>query len=132
MGVITVLLEKVRSCTWAARGESGRRTPQNSATALSNPWELAAIPFLPVLDLVAEHCENLTVADVDGIMLSWTVGGYPSPNLQVAHRFATMSGANKETVLDAIATERYGAAATACCLYTSRKQEFLAKGLYSP
>jgi len=64
-----------------------------------------------VLDLIAEHCENLTSADVDGTMLSWTLGGYPSPNLQVARRFSTLPGENKESVLDAVATERYGAAA---------------------
>ena len=94
---------------WAVAKQQGLKTV--AKVAFNNSWELSAVPFLPVLDLIAEHCENLADADVDGIMLSWTVGGYPSPNLQVAHRFATMPGANKETVLDAIATERYGTAA---------------------
>jgi len=53
----------------------------------------------------------LSGAGVDGVMLSWTLGGYPSPNLRVAQRFWTQPGANKQTVLNAIAQERYGSAA---------------------
>jgi len=94
---------------WALAKQRGLKTV--AKVQFNNTWELSAVPFLPVLDLIAEHCENLADADVDGMMLSWTLGGYPSPNLQVAHRFATLPGANKESVLNAIATERYGAAA---------------------
>ena len=53
---------------------------------LNNTWELSAVPSLPVLDLVAEHCANLSTAGADGMMLSWSLGGYPSPNLEVARR----------------------------------------------
>ena len=94
---------------WALAKQRGLKTV--AKVQLNNSWELSTLPFLPVLDLVAEHCENLITADVDGMMLSWSLGGYPSPNLQVAHQFATLPGANQETVLDTIATERYGAAA---------------------
>ena len=44
---------------------------------LNNSWELSAVPYLPVMDLVAEHCHNLATAGVDGMMLSWSLGGYP-------------------------------------------------------
>jgi len=71
-------------------------------------WELSTVPFLPVLDLVAEHCANLSRQDIDGIMLTWTLGGYPSPNLAVASRFAANKEATAEEVLDAVAAERYG------------------------
>lgn len=94
---------------WALAKQRGLKTV--AKVALNNTWELSSVPFLPVLDLIAEHCENLAEADVDGTMLSWTLGGYPSPNLQVAYRFATLPDANKESVLDSIAAERYGAAA---------------------
>lgn len=50
----------------------------------NNTWELSAIPWLPVMDLVAEHAANLAQMDIDGVMLSWTLGSYPSPNLEVA------------------------------------------------
>jgi hypothetical protein len=32
---------------------------------------------------VAEHAAHLRAAKVDGLMLGWTLGGYPSPNLEV-------------------------------------------------
>jgi hypothetical protein len=50
-------------------------------------WELSAVPYLPVMNLVAQHCANLADAAVDGLMLSWSVGGYPSPNLQLVRSF---------------------------------------------
>ena len=78
---------------------------------LNNTWELSAVPYLPVLDLVAEHCANLAGTGVRGTMLSWTLGGYPSPNLRVAQRFAEDPKAAADAVLDQIATERYGPAA---------------------
>ncbi len=91
---------------WASAQQRGLKTV--AKVQLNNTWELSAVPYLPVLDLVAEHCENLAAADVDGMMLSWTLGGYPSPNLEVAHRFATQSDASRTNVLDAIAVARYG------------------------
>ncbi len=93
---------------WALAKQRGLKTV--AKVAFNNSWELSSVPYLPVLDLIAEHCENLVDAEVDGTMLSWTLGGYPSPNLQVAHRFATLPDANKETVLNAIAEKRYGTA----------------------
>ena len=50
-------------------------------------WELAAIPYLPVADLVAEHASNLSESGVNGLMLSWSLGGWPSPNLEIAKEF---------------------------------------------
>jgi len=75
----------------------------------NNTWELSAVPYLPVLDLIAEHCDNLAKTDVDGLMLSWTLGGYPSPNLHVAQLFNQSPPPSKEAVLDAVALARFGA-----------------------
>ena len=91
---------------WKLAQQRGLKTV--AKVQLNNSWELAALPFLPVLDLVAEHCENLTAVDIDGMMLSWSLGGYPSPNLQVAHLFDTLPNANQDTVLNTIARQRYG------------------------
>lgn len=77
---------------------------------LNNTWELSSVPYLPVLDLVAEHLAGLAREGVNGAMLSWSLGGHPSPNLQAAQRFADDPEASPETVLDAIAAERYGPA----------------------
>lgn len=72
-------------------------------------WELSSIPWLPVLDLVAEHAHALASVNTDGLMLSWTLGGYPSPNLEVFHRMTSAQPVpSVASVLDAVARERYG------------------------
>ena len=80
--------------------------------AFNNTWELSAVPYLPVMNLIAEHCENLQRAGVDGMMLSWTLGGYPSPNLLVSQKFSRSEQTTKESVLQEIAFRRYGSEAT--------------------
>ncbi|MBR7132309.1 MAG: hypothetical protein IKD04_02130 [Clostridia bacterium] len=51
---------------------------------VNDTWECSTMPFLPVFDLIREHIINLKAADVHHLMLSWTLGGYPSVNLKVA------------------------------------------------
>ncbi len=50
---------------------------------LNNSWELSAVPYIPVPYLVEEHLNNLEKAGVKGLMLSWTLGGYPGGNLEL-------------------------------------------------
>ncbi|MBA3482227.1 MAG: hypothetical protein H0T51_10470, partial [Pirellulales bacterium] len=77
----------------------------------NNSWELASTPYLPVLDLVAEHCEHLAQADVDGVMLSWSLGGYPSMNLEVAGLMAGKSRISRHEALNKVAERHFGAEA---------------------
>ena len=42
------------------------------------------------------------------MMLSWSLGGYPSPNLEIAARFRVQPTPGVNEVLDAVAVERYG------------------------
>jgi hypothetical protein len=94
---------------WKLAKEAGLKTV--AKMQLNCTWELSAVPYLPVTDLVASHCENLASAGVDGQMLTWTLGGYPSPNLEVARRFSVPRGTarpTKEQVLDELARNRYG------------------------
>ena len=96
---------------WGLAKKAGLKTA--AKVQLNITWEMSAVPSLPVLDLVAEHCANLSGVGVDGLMLSWSLGGYPSPNLEVARRLLSGGEARsaKDEVLDAIARERYGSAA---------------------
>ncbi|MBE7068279.1 MAG: hypothetical protein E7381_03150 [Clostridiales bacterium] len=48
---------------------------------VNNSWECSAVPYLPVFDLIYEHLQNLTKIGVKDYMLTWTLGGYPSPML---------------------------------------------------
>jgi hypothetical protein len=60
-----------------------------------NTWELSAVPYIPALENVAQHAANLLQANVDGLMLGWTLGGYPSPNLEVVMEVARRSNAGQ-------------------------------------
>jgi hypothetical protein len=92
---------------WDLARRAGLKT--SAKVQLNVTGEMSAVPWLPVPDLVAEHCDNLNAAGVDGMMLSWSLGGYPSPNLDVAARIG--SGKTREEALDEVARSRYGAAA---------------------
>ena len=92
---------------WKLAQEAGLKTV--AKVQLNNSWELSTVPYLPVMDLVAKHCHNLASAGVDGMMLSWSLGGYPSPNLEIAARFRAEPTPSVDEVLDAVAVERYGA-----------------------
>lgn len=54
---------------------------------INSSWEFAVVPYVPVFDLIIEHMSNLKKLDVNGLMLSWTVGGYPTPALDLVNRF---------------------------------------------
>ncbi|MBL8227995.1 MAG: hypothetical protein JNL98_05945 [Bryobacterales bacterium] len=78
-------------------------------TQFNNTWEISAVPYIPVLPLVLEHCENLAKAGIQGVMASWTCGGYPSPNLRAASAYALEPRPTKEEILQTEATRIYGA-----------------------
>jgi len=78
-------------------------------TQFNNTWEMSAVPYLPVLPLVLDHCERLTEAGVSGVMASWTCGGYPSPNLHAAAAYASTPRPPRAEILHAEAERIYGA-----------------------
>ncbi|MEO7653398.1 MAG: hypothetical protein ABIZ80_23310 [Bryobacteraceae bacterium] len=77
-------------------------------TQFNNTWEISAVPYIPVPNLVARHAENLLRAGIGGVQASWTLGGYPSPNLEVAKEFYFTPSRGSEEVLNEVATRRYG------------------------
>lgn len=92
---------------WKVAREQGLKTV--AKLQINNTWELSAVPWLPVLDLNAEHFARLSEAGLDGYMLSWSLGGYPSPNLELAHMFNLNPSLTKEEALARLSEERYGA-----------------------
>ncbi len=44
---------------------------------VNNSWECSAIPYLPTFSLMTNHVKNLKQLGVDGMMLGWSLGGYP-------------------------------------------------------
>lgn len=74
-------------------------------------WELSAVPYLPAMNLVARHMENLSKLGIRDMLLSWSLGGYPSPNLQLVHEFSRKPPPTAEQALARVAEDRYGKAA---------------------
>jgi hypothetical protein len=94
---------------WALAKKRGLKTIAKIQANCS--WEISAVPYLPVMNLVAQHCANLADTDIDGLMLSWSVGGYPSPNLQLVTCFDAEPRPTVDQALAKVAEARYGSSA---------------------
>jgi hypothetical protein len=90
--------------------EVAKRTGLKRATEIqfNNTCEIASLPYLPVMDLIAEHINNLAPVELTGMMIGWTMGGYPSPNFQLAQRLNRKPAPKIETVLEELARDRFG------------------------
>ena len=89
---------------WDAARPRGMKTAAKVQAALT--WEMSAVPYVPVMDIVAEHAQNLADSGVDGVMLSWSLGSAPTPNLAV---YADCRrGESAGLVLDRLAERLYG------------------------
>jgi hypothetical protein len=91
---------------WDLARRRGLRTM--AKLQLSNTWELSTVPYLPVTENVARHVAGVRAERVDGLMVGWTLGGYPSPNLEVAAEVD--AGRSVEDALVAVARRRFGEA----------------------
>ncbi len=69
------------SAVWQAAARRGIRSA--AKIQINNSWELSAVPYLPVPYLIREHLRNLEDAGVSGLILSWTLGGFPGGNLRL-------------------------------------------------
>lgn len=101
---------------WARAQERG--LPTSAKIQANNTWELSSVPWIPVPHLVEEHVNRLRELGVDGIQLSWTLGGWPSPN----HEVVTASA-------DEVLRRRYGEKAApvvieACRLFARAFREY--------
>jgi hypothetical protein len=96
---------------WDVARQAGIKTA--AEIQFNNTCEIASIPYLPVLDLIAEHIHNLAPARLNGMLIGWTMGGHPSPNFQLADRMNRVPAPDVNAVLDALARERFGETAAA-------------------
>lgn len=96
---------------WEVARQAGIKTA--AEIQFNNTCEIASIPYLPVLDLVAEHIHNLAPSKLNGMLVGWTMGGHPSPNFQLADRMNHVPVPDVNAVLDTLARERYGEAGAA-------------------
>jgi hypothetical protein len=82
---------------WALAKKAGLQTI--AKIQAGNTWELSAVPYIPAVRNVAEHAAKLRKQGVDGVMLGWTLGGYPSPNLEVIEAVDQAAGKVEEPAL---------------------------------
>ncbi|HHV97432.1 MAG TPA: hypothetical protein GXX37_13370 [Clostridiaceae bacterium] len=67
---------------WKKAAELGHKTM--AKVQFNVTWECSAVPFLPVMNLLYQYLKGLDNSGVSGMQLSWTLGGYPSLNLEFA------------------------------------------------
>ena len=91
---------------WKAAHDTGLKT--GTEIQFNNTCEIASIPYLPVMDLVAEHFHNLMPAKIDAMLIGWTMGGYPSPNFQLIQKMSMQPAPDINTPLNAVALGRFG------------------------
>jgi hypothetical protein len=89
---------------WELARERGMKTV--AKIQAGNTWELSAVPAIPAVENVARHAENLRHARVDGFMLGWTLGGYPSSNLEVVSEVLSCGSADE--AMRRVAERRFG------------------------
>jgi hypothetical protein len=93
---------------WKWAKERGLKTVAKIQAA--NSWELSAVPYIPALENTARHAANLRAAHVDGLMLGWTLGGYPSPNLEVTAEIGANPRVTPLQAMRIVAERRFGRA----------------------
>lgn len=91
---------------WELARQHGHKTVAKIQAGTT--WELGAVPYIPVVANIAEHTEQLAKSGVDSLMLGWTLGGYPSPNLEVACALAMEPQLSAEEAMSRVATRRFG------------------------
>lgn len=91
---------------WALAQKRGLKTVAKIQAGCT--WELSAVPYIPAVQNVAQHAANLREEKVDGLMLGWTLGGYPSPNLEVVAELGSDSKAGPGEAMERVARKRFG------------------------
>lgn len=94
---------------WQYAREAGLKTV--AKVQVNATWEFASIPQIPVLNLAAQHAANLSKQKINGLMLSWSLGGYPSVNLSIFHDVGTRKMSPEESLKN-VAVSFYGEAAS--------------------
>jgi hypothetical protein len=75
---------------------------------VGNTWEMSLVPYIPVPGLVARKFASMRAAGVSGVMASWTLGTYPSPNWSVAQAFYKGEAPGVDEAVSRVAADLYG------------------------
>ena len=70
---------------WKVARERGLETA--AKVQVNTTWEGSTVPAIPVYPLIEEHIRRIRDEGVTNLMLSWTLGGYPSRNIMYAAKY---------------------------------------------
>lgn len=80
--------------TWELAKKYGHKTAVK--LQINNTWECSTTPYLPVYQTLINHMNSLIETDVNHLMLSWTLGGYPSPSIKLISESFFIENGRKE------------------------------------
>ena len=89
--------EKANSL-WKVARECGMQ--MSAKVQMNNTWEMAIVPYIPVLSKVEQHVNQLKEQGIQHLQVSWTLGGCPSPNLRLASWLMEDKGSLKDFLID--------------------------------
>ncbi len=70
--------------------------PISAKIQVNTTWQMAAVPYIPVFDLIEKHINNLKNEGVTHFQASWTLGGYPAPNIKFLQKLMSENISAKE------------------------------------
>lgn len=80
---------------WRWAREAGHETA--AKVQINNTWECSTIPYLPLFRTVETVIDDVAREGVSHLMLSWTLGGAPSPSIKiVSQKFFETEGDLKQ------------------------------------
>ncbi len=76
---------------WKWAKDSGHET--SVKLQINNSWECSTLPYMPLFRLCENMIRDIKQAGAEHVMLSWTLGGYPSPIIKtISQMFFETSG----------------------------------------
>ncbi len=87
---------------WRWARESGHETA--AKLQINNTWECSTIPYLPLFKTVETVVDDVGREGVEHLMLSWTLGGAPSPNIKVISQKFFETEGDSESCTDVYAS----------------------------
>ncbi len=75
---------------------------------VNNTWECSTTPYIPVYRKIFNQIKSLLDININHLMLSWTLGGYPSPTIKMLSEMFFIENDNTEVDFDKALKMLYG------------------------
>lgn len=91
---------------------------------VNNSWECAGVPYVPAFDLMIRHVDNVKQLGVTGLMMGWSLGGYPGGALPLCNIACTEGKFEEMQWYTATYQENAQAARKAVKIFSEAYEEF--------